>query len=198
MLEAKGNCNPDSFLQSTSSIKEVTNSFVETIEEDIIWSGHPSQLLNFGTHLLMGLLVVGIVVGAIFSGIFLLAVLAVFPLGWSIWKYLTIRCRVYQLTNERLRLFEGVLNQKIGEVELYRVKDTNILRPFWLRVFGLSIVKADTSDRSHPLVTLEAIQNGVEVRELLRKQVELLRDKKRVREVDFDGSGDGDEMEFEG
>ena len=40
------------------------------------------------------------------------------------------------------------------------------MRPFWLRMFGLSIIKADTSDRSHPLVTLEAIKDGVNVREL--------------------------------
>ena len=171
---------------------------METNEEDIIWSGHPSQLLNFGTHLVCGLLAIAIVVGAVLSGVFLLALLVVFPLGWSIWKYLTIRCRVYQLTSERLRLFEGVLNQEIGEVELYRVKDTNIIRPFWLRVFGLSTIKADTSDRTHPVVTMEAIRDGVNVRELLRKEVERLRDKKRVREVDFDGAGDGDELEFEG
>lgn len=171
---------------------------METNEEDIIWSGYPSQILNFWTHLLCVLLVIGIVVGAILSGFFLLALLAICPVGWSIWKYLTVRCRVYQLTSERLRLFEGVLNQEIGEVELYRVKDTNIVRPFWLRAFGLSTIKADTSDRTHPVVTLEAIADGVNVRELLRKQVEMLRDKKRVREVDFDGAGDGDELEFEG
>ncbi|MGJ8726385.1 MAG: PH domain-containing protein [Roseibacillus sp.] len=170
---------------------------METNEEDIIWSGHPSQLLNFWTHFVSALVVIGIVVAAILTGIWLLAVLVILPIGWSVWKYLTIRCRVYQLTSERLRLFEGVLNQEIGEVELYRVKDTNILRPFWLRVFGLSTIKADTSDRTHPVVTLEAIRDGVRVRELFRKQVEILRDKKRVREVDFDGAGDGDELEFE-
>ena len=165
--------------------------------EDIIWEGHPSQLLNFWTHLVSALLVIGILVAAGLTQFWLLAVLIVIPISWSIWKYLVVRCRVFQLTSERLRLFEGVLNQEIGEVELYRVKDTNIMRPFWLRMFGLSIIKADTSDRSHPLVTLEAIKDGVNVRELLRKQVEILRDKKRVREVDFDGSGDGDELEFE-
>ena len=78
------------------------------------------------------------------------------------------------------------------------MKDTNIIRPFWLRAFGLSTIKADTSDRTHPVVTMEAIRDGVNVRELLRKEVERLRDKKRVREVDFDGAGDGDELEFEG
>lgn len=171
---------------------------METNEEDIIWSGHPSQLLNFWTHLVSAILAIAILAGSILSGIHFLALLIVLPLGWSFWKYLTIRCRVFQLTSERLRLFEGVLNQKIGEVELYRVKDTNIIRPLWLRVFGLSTIKADTSDRTHPEVTLEAIRDGVNVRELLRKQVEILRDKKRVREVDFDGAGDGDELEFEG
>ena len=166
--------------------------------EDIIWSGHPSQLLNFWTHLVSILLVIGILVAAISTGVLdLLAVAIVLPISWSIWKYLTIRCRVYQLTSQRLRLFEGVLNQEIGEVELYRVKDTNILRPFWLRMFGLSTIRADASDRTHPVVTLEAIRDGLNVRELLRKQVEILRDQKRVREVDFDGSGDGDELEFE-
>lgn len=171
---------------------------MEANEEDIIWTGHPSQLLNFWTHFISVLLVLGIIVGALISGFYLLAVLVIFPIAWSVWKYLTIRCRVFQLTSERLRLFEGVLNQDIGEVELYRVKDTNISRPLLLRIFGLSTIVADTSDRTHPVVTLEAVKDGVNVRELLRKQVELLRDKKRVREVDFDGSGDGDEMEFEG
>jgi uncharacterized membrane protein YdbT with pleckstrin-like domain len=174
-----------------------TTKTVENKDEDIIWQGHPSQLLNFWNHLLTIFLVTAICAGAFLSGFHLLAILALVPIAWSGWKYLTIRCRVYQLTSERLRLFEGVLNQEIGEVELYRVKDTNIVRPFWLRLFGLSVIKADTSDRTHPEVVLEAIQDGVNVRELLRKQVELLRDKKRVREVDFDGAGDGDELEFE-
>ena len=99
---------------------------METNEENVIWSGHPSQLLNFWIHLVDALLVVGILAGAILSGIPLIGVFVIFPIAWSVWKYLVIRCRVYQLTSERLRLFEGVLNQKIGEVELYRVKDTNI------------------------------------------------------------------------
>ena len=170
---------------------------METNEEDIIWSGHPSQLLNFWTYFICAVLAVGIVVAAILSQIHLLAILVISPIGWALWKFLTIRCRTYQLTSERLRLFEGVLNQEIGEVELYRVKDTNIMRPFWLRVFGLATIRVDTSDRTHPLVLLTAVKDGVNVRELLRKQVEILRDKKRVREVDFDGSGDGDELEFE-
>lgn len=168
---------------------------MEKITEDTIWKGHSSQLINLGTHLVCALLAIGIVVGGILSGFPLLSALIVLPLGWSLWKYITIRCRVFVLTSERLRLYEGVLNQNIAEVELYRVKDTNISRPFWLRVFGLASIKLDTSDRTLPVVNLDAVKNGLKVRELIRKQVEVLRDRKRVREVDFDGAGD--EIEFE-
>ena len=189
--------NPFLFLQSTKRQEEVKTTSVDTNEENVIWSGRPSQLLNLGVFLIAGVISAGILVGALFSNLYVLLVFLVLPIPWAAWKFWTLHCRIYQLTNERLRLFEGVLNQEIGEVELYRVKDTNIIRPFWLRICGLSTIKADTSDRTHPVVNIEAIRGGLEVRELLRKQVESLRDKKRVREVDFDGSGDGDEIEFD-
>ncbi|MDP0492570.1 MAG: PH domain-containing protein [Verrucomicrobiota bacterium JB023] len=165
--------------------------------ETIVWKGHPSHLVHFWTHLVCILLTIGIVTGAILSGMPVLAAAAVLPLVYSLWTYLTVRCRVYELTTERVRLYDGVLNQNIDEVELYRVKDTTITRPFWLRLFGLSQIKLDTSDRSHPEVVLEAVGDGINVREQIRKHVEILRDKKRVREVDFDGAGEGDELEFE-
>jgi len=82
-------------------------------------------------------------------------------------------------------------------VELYRVKDTRIVRPIWLRVFDLGNIELETSDRTHPKPVLTAIGDAIEVREHLRKYVEILRDEKRVREVDFDETGDsefGDEL----
>lgn len=104
---------------------------------------------------------------------------------------------MFEFTSERIRLYQGVFSQDIDEVELYRVKDTRILKPFWFRIFGLSTIVLNTSDRTCPIVEIKAVKDGAGIREKLRKQVEMLRDKKRVREVDFEGS-DGDEMEFEG
>ena len=103
---------------------------------------------------------------------------------------------VFEFTSERLRIYEGILNQEINEVELYRVKDTRLEKPFWLRIFGLSNIVLQTSDRSLPEVNIRAVRNGIEIREKLRKQVETLRDKKRVREVDFESS-DSDADGFE-
>ena len=113
------------------------------------------------------------------------------------WKWLVVRCRRFEITTERLKLIQGVLNQDIDEIELYRVKDTRVLRPLWLRLFGLGNVVLETSDRTHPNAVLTAIKDAMEVREELRKHVENLREQKRVREVDFDQTGDsefGDEL----
>jgi hypothetical protein len=85
-----------------------------------------------------------------------------------------------------------VINQHIDEIELYRVKDTLALRPWWMRLTGLASISMETSDRTLPSLAIPAIRDGMEMRETLRKQVELQRDKKRVREMDFDDAADGD------
>lgn len=162
------------------------------MSEQILWKGSPSQLLNLGRHTLALLLIAGTIVGGVYHNAVFFAL--PIPLLWMTWNYLNVRCRVYELTEERLRLYEGVLNQQIDEVELYRVKDTTMDRPLWLRLFGLSTLHLDTSDRSHPVVEIKAIRKAVELRETLRKQVEYWRDRKRVREVDFeDGDLEGEE-----
>lgn len=162
---------------------------VGAVNEEILWKGGPSQLLNLGKFVAAGLMAVGIGVLAVFTSP-LVWVALVLPLAWAIWCFLQIRCRRFELTTQRLRLFSGVLNQRIDEIELYRVKDMTMERPLWLRMFGLSTLSLLTSDRSHPKVQICAITEATDLRETLRKQVEFWRDKKRVREVDFEEGGD--------
>jgi hypothetical protein len=61
-----------------------------------------------------------------------------------------------------------------------------------MRLTGLSSIALETSDRSMPNLTIPAIHGGMEMREILRKQVEIQRDKKRVREMDFDETNGSD------
>jgi hypothetical protein len=70
------------------------------------------------------------------------------------------------------------------------VKDTLMVRTWWMRLTGLASISIQTSDRSLPTLVIPAISNGTELREQLRKQVESQRDTKRVREMDFDDAGD--------
>ncbi len=144
-------------------------------------------MLNLGKYLIALLLAAGIAVGGMFFPPAWAAL--VLPLGWALWIFVETRSIRHELTTERIRLYEGVFNQKMDDVELYRVKDTSMERPFWYRVFGLSTLVIETSDRSQPRIEIKAVRDGLGLRETLRKQVEYWRDRKRVREVDFDESG---------
>lgn len=158
-------------------------------EEAPMWKNTSSQWLNAWHFLGAGALAGGLLFGAFWFIPFYF--LIPIPLLWGIWRYLVVRCRLYEMTTERLRITSGVFNQTVDEIELYRVKDTILLRPWWMRIIRLSTVVLETSDRSLPKLVIPGLPNGVEFREALRKQVEKQRDLKRVREMDFDDV-DGD------
>jgi uncharacterized membrane protein YdbT with pleckstrin-like domain len=164
-------------------------------EETSLWKGSPSQWLNLGPITITLVIAAAIVVGGFFFPPAWIAL--VLPLAYLSWQFLAVRCQVYELTTERLRLTAGVINQKIDEVELYRVKDSVMERSWWMRITGLASISIETSDRSLPKILIPAIHGGTEFRELLRKQVEMQRDRKRVREMDFDetanAEGPGDD-----
>lgn len=158
-------------------------------EENTFWKGSSSQWLNLWPFVAAIILATGIVVGGLFFPPAFVAL--VLPAAYMIWKYLVVRTRVYEITSQRVRVTSGVINQTIDEVELYRVKDTQMFRPWWMRLTGLASIHLDTSDRSIPNLVIPAVSGGVQLREILREQVELARDRKRVREMDFDEIGGG-------
>jgi uncharacterized membrane protein YdbT with pleckstrin-like domain len=158
-------------------------------EENSLWKGASSQWLNLGPFTAALLAAAGIAVGGVFFPPVFIAL--VLPAAYMIWRYLVVRTQVFELTSERLRVTSGVINQKIDEIELYRVKDSQMIRPWWMRLTGLASIVLETSDRTMHKLEIPAIHGGVEVREILRKKVELQRDRKRVREMDFDDHGDG-------
>lgn len=159
-------------------------------DENSLWKGSSSQWLNLGPFT-AALLAAGTISagGLFFPPVFIALVL---PAVYLIWRYLVVRTQVFELTNQRLRITCGVINQKIDEIELYRVKDSQMVRPWWMRLTGLASIVLETSDRTMPKLEIPAIRAGAEVREILRKQVELERDRKRVREMDFEDQGGED------
>lgn len=132
-------------------------------EEKPIWEGGPSQVLNLGW--------------------FVLSLLIIF-IPVALWKWLVVRSTRYELTSERLRLRHGVLNRKVEQLELYRVRDYHVDQPFWMRPFGLSSVVLNTADQTHPVVRLHAIAGGEALMEQLRTSVEACRLKKGVRDLE--------------
>jgi uncharacterized membrane protein YdbT with pleckstrin-like domain len=138
-------------------------------DEKSVWNGTPSQVINIPAFALWGIL-------------FWLVI----PIFIILWKWLVVKNTKYELTTERLKIRHGVLNKKMDDLELYRVRDFKLERPFILRLFSLGNIILQTSDKSHPVVILRAIRNGEQIREQIRNMVEACRVKKRVREVDFE------------
>lgn len=90
-----------------------------------------------------------------------------------IWRgrpLLTIGTR-YELTNQRLRIFRGILGNVIEEIELVRVRDTRLKQHMGERMLNVGDVTVVSGDASTPEVILHNIRRPLEVRELVRKAV---------------------------
>ena len=128
----------------------------------LIWVGRPSQLINVFVYLF---------------------------LFWTIiiplYSYLKTRFTIFELNKDRLKLKKGILSQQIDETELYRIRDYEISKPLFLRIFGFGNLKLITSDKSHPTIILNAIKNPENVLELFRENVERARRESGTKEVDF-------------
>jgi membrane protein YdbS with pleckstrin-like domain len=101
-------------------------------------------------------------------------------------RYLQTKCRIYELTTERLKTTEGVFSKVTDTLELYRVKDIETRQPFLYRLCGIENVQLNTSDTSSPFVLAEAIPHQVGLADKIRNQVETIRQQKGVREIDVE------------
>lgn len=156
--------------------------------ETTLWKGRTSQWRHLGYYLLCLLIAAGIGVAAAFTG-GLAALGLALPAGMAGLRWWITRATVYELTSQRLKVTSGILNRKLEELELFRVKDYTMEQPLLLRVFGLGNLTLMTSDATCPTVRIEAIAEVSDVREKLRNAVQAERDRKRVREMDVDSQG---------
>jgi len=139
------------------------------VAEEIVWRGTSSQWKNFGVYLLCGLFCWLIV-----------------PVFFALAYYLQTRCKVFELTTQRLKITSGVFTKVTETLELYRVKDVETRQPFFSRLVGIENVQMNTSDASSPFVLIEAVPSSVGFADKLRDQVEIIRQQKRVREIDIE------------
>ncbi|MDY5211341.1 PH domain-containing protein [Intestinibacter sp.] len=100
----------------------------------------------------------------------------------------------YRLTTNRLFVNTGFLTQREDEVRLYRITDVSLSRTLMQRIFGLSTIHCNSSDRTLGNFDIINIKDGEEVKELLSKSVERERIARRVstRENMIDVSEDDD------
>ena len=133
------------------------------IAEKLLYTGRPSQILNIVSFILWSwTLLIPIVI------------------------YLKTRFTVYEVTDQRIKLKTGILNQEIDECELYRVRDYKVVKPFFQRIFGLGRIELVTSDRSNSNINLNGIKDPENLYNLIRDNVEKTRRKTGTRELDVE------------
>lgn len=155
-----------------------------TTQEEIIWQGSQSQVLNFGIFISM--IIIAIIIIVISLMFFpMAAVLAAVPLFYMFIKWLVVKNHRYKVTTERIFYTTGIFSKKTEAMELYRVRDVDMYEPFWQRLFKLGNVSLTTSDKTAQNFLLKAVPNPSELLNNIRKNVEMRRDVKRVRGVEF-------------
>ena len=97
------------------------------------------------------------------------------------WLGMPITFTRYALSEDRLFVSEGFLSIKDDEILLYRVRDIDTKRTLWQRLFGVGTVTVMSSDKTMPTLELKNVKDPVFVKELLHKQVEEMKIKRRVR-----------------
>lgn len=116
------------------------------------------------------------------------------------WLGMPLSFTRYALSEDRLFLSVGFLNIRDEELLLYRVRDISSSRSLGQRILGVGTVTVTSSDKTTPTLVLKNIKHPLEVKEMLHRQVEEMKIRRRVRvgeimTTDMDGDdSDLDDM----
>lgn len=93
----------------------------------------------------------------------------------------------YILTEKKLVTRTGFLSIKEDEVELYRITDKSLQLPLGQRMFGCGTVTMHCKDTDTPVKIVTSIKNPRNFMTLLEENVDIQRDRYRVRGRDMIG-----------
>lgn len=98
----------------------------------------------------------------------------------------------YMMSEDRVFLEKGLLHLKQEELLLYRVRDLSLSISLGQRIFGVGTVTLQSSDKTTPMLVLKNIKRPREVKEILHRQVELMKQTRRIRVGEVMGNHDLD------
>lgn len=166
------------------------------MSEEQIWKGHSSQWKNFVSYVFL-LITLGVAIWLHQTqpwGMWAYIAPGIMAI-WAFARWLMIKTTTYQLTTERFVTTRGILTKVTDTLELYRVRDLQIVQPLLLRMVGLENVHLLASDATTETIVIDYLPASMALGEKLRVAVEACRERKRVRALDVvteeggDGSG---------
>ncbi|WP_099469830.1 PH domain-containing protein [Konateibacter massiliensis] len=86
----------------------------------------------------------------------------------------------YKLTEEVITINSGLFKTVENDCYMYKVQDVTLSRTLLERMFGLGTITCQTSDVTHPTLTLVHIKNSHTIKDYLLSQTEAERRKRRT------------------
>lgn len=99
----------------------------------------------------------------------------------AIYYWLRARSTHYKVTTKRVVVERGIFSKRLEQIDLYRVVDYVVERPFSQRLLGTGNVILETTDRTQKELRLERVR--VDVRGLYEQLREATEADKRARNV---------------
>jgi membrane protein YdbS with pleckstrin-like domain len=110
----------------------------------------------------------------------------VFPTLIMAWyKYFEIETWKYNFLERTIEERKGVFSVTQEEVQYYRIKSIMIEEPLWMRFFGLCIINIITSEQFKPRMTLYAVNDGEQLKDLISDMTYQWRLKMNIRDHDI-------------
>jgi uncharacterized membrane protein YdbT with pleckstrin-like domain len=114
--------------------------------------------------------------------------LVIVTLGlWLIPRWWHRGSKLYRITTRRIVVETGVLSKRLEQIDLYRIADYTVDRPFLQRVMGSGNLLLKTFDKSTPELHVREIKTDVvALYEKLRAATEAEKAKRGVRMIDYE------------
>jgi uncharacterized membrane protein YdbT with pleckstrin-like domain len=133
--------------------------------EELLFEGRPAVIASFGALLL-----------------------AILTLGLSaLVAWFRSRGTHYKVTTQRVVIESGMFSKRMEQIDLYRVVDYVVERPFGQRILGTGNIVLEAMDKTTPEIRIEAVKTDVvALYERLRYCTEQEKKKRGVRVLDVE------------
>jgi len=132
--------------------------------EEVLFEGHPALVSSLGA-LVLSILTLGL-------GLLVL-----------LWRS---RSQHYRITTQRVVVERGIFSKRLDQIDLYRINDYVVERPFFQRLLGTGNIVLEALDKTTPELELHGLKTDVvALYEKLRQATEAEKRQRGVRLVDL-------------
>jgi uncharacterized membrane protein YdbT with pleckstrin-like domain len=160
-------------------------------EEKDVFALRPTLKMYIGRILVAVLIAAGAVAlaAAINAGPAVDRIIIIVGLAIAFVLFLTVLYRkysiLYRLSTQRLFLVRGLVSRKVEELELFRVRDIQVVQSFWQRILKFGRMTVFSTDASAPRFEMHGVADPLKVKDTIRVHFRTARLRERVRPTEF-------------